>query len=68
VVEQRCCTNTSPSGVLLRRHMAKQDYAFRYHVRDWSNYNRALVDRGPLTIQQRCARLLSLLRCHLYVT
>jgi len=30
--------------------MAKQDYTFRYRARNWSDYNRALINRGRLTL------------------
>jgi hypothetical protein len=30
--------------------MAKQDYTFRYRIRNWSAYNRALINRGRLTL------------------
>jgi hypothetical protein len=30
--------------------MAKQDYTFRCRVRNWSDYNRALINRGRLTL------------------
>ena len=29
--------------------MTKNDYVFRYRVRNWHDYNRALVSRGRLT-------------------
>jgi len=29
--------------------MAKKDYIFRYRVRNWRAYNRALVARGRIT-------------------
>ena len=31
------------------RSMTKNDYVFRYRVRNWRDYNRALVARGRLT-------------------
>jgi hypothetical protein len=37
-------------GALLRWRVAKQDYTFRYRVRNWSAYNRALINRGRLTL------------------
>ena len=30
--------------------MGKSDYTFRYKVRNWPEYNRALVKRGQLTL------------------
>ena len=29
--------------------MRKSDFIFRYHIRNWPAYNRALVDRGSIT-------------------
>ncbi len=30
--------------------MGKSDYTFRYRIRSWPEYNRALVNRGRLTL------------------
>ncbi len=46
---RRCCIISPSPGGLYDGRMSKEHYVFRYRVRNWPEYNRALVARGSLT-------------------